>query len=300
MIVDQADRLKALEHLFDRHPIGLILIGMPGLEKRLARYPQLYSRIGFAHHHRALSADELRFVLTHDWQELGLQLSADDLSDTETVATVARITAGNFRLVPPLRPDPTHPENQRPQHDHPRSRRSRPRDAAHRHRIAPERSAHISAALTREGLHPSRSQVRKRGFFGPNAAVLAAATTPENPNIAEPKPTQMRLDKTSRRTSPPWRLPSAYAETAIGVGRVVTARDGSPQRCDVERFLEPEPIAKACVVGGDDEGAWPLLQCSLQRFQRRGVEMVGRFVEQEQSNATGGRRRQFGTGPLAG
>lgn len=101
LIVDEADRLKtpALEQLRDHHDrtgIGLILIGMPGIEKRLARYPQLYSRVGFVHHYRPLSADELAFVLARHWPEL--RLDDADFTTGEAVAAITRITSGNFRL----------------------------------------------------------------------------------------------------------------------------------------------------------------------------------------------------------
>lgn len=72
---------------------------MPGIERRLARYRQLYSRIGFAHEYRPLSSDELAFVLEHHWSAIGLTLSAEDFTDAEAMATVAHITGGNFRLV---------------------------------------------------------------------------------------------------------------------------------------------------------------------------------------------------------
>ena len=78
---------------------GVVLIGQPGIEKRLARYPQLYSRIGFVHHFRPLSEEELRFILSHKWQEIGLTFSPDDYTDVEALAAIARITGGNFRLV---------------------------------------------------------------------------------------------------------------------------------------------------------------------------------------------------------
>jgi len=102
LIVDEADRLKtpALEQLRDHHDrtgIRLILIGMPGIEKRLSRYPQLYSRVGFVHHYRPLSADELAFVLARHWPELRLDNTAD-FTTGEAVAAITRITNGNFRL----------------------------------------------------------------------------------------------------------------------------------------------------------------------------------------------------------
>jgi len=104
IIIDEAERLStsAVEHLrdvFDRTNIGLMLIGMPGIEKRLARYPQLYSRVGFAHHYRPLQGDELTFVLTRHWRKLGLSLDHADFTDTQAIAAISRITSGNFRLL---------------------------------------------------------------------------------------------------------------------------------------------------------------------------------------------------------
>lgn len=104
VLVDEADRLtlpaiEQVRDLYDRYGFGLVLIGMPGLERRLARYPQLSSRVGFVHHYRALSAEELRFVLVHKWHELGLTFAVDDFTDAEALAAISRITGGNFRLL---------------------------------------------------------------------------------------------------------------------------------------------------------------------------------------------------------
>jgi DNA transposition AAA+ family ATPase len=102
--VDEADRLKltTLEELrdrYDRGRFGLVLIGMPGIEKRLARYAQFYSRVGFVHEFRLLAGEELRFVLAYQWQQLGLVFDPDDASDVAALALAAQVTRGNFRLI---------------------------------------------------------------------------------------------------------------------------------------------------------------------------------------------------------
>ncbi len=56
---------------------------MPGIDKTLARYPQLYSRIGFAHQYRPLSDEELAFVLSRHWRKLGLTLDLTDFTDAK-------------------------------------------------------------------------------------------------------------------------------------------------------------------------------------------------------------------------
>ena len=104
VIVDEADRLKTagleqLRDFFDRRDLGLILIGMPGFDRQLARYPQLYSRIGFAHQYKPLDADDLPLVLANYWHQLGLLLDPGDANDVETVSAIIRITGGNFRLI---------------------------------------------------------------------------------------------------------------------------------------------------------------------------------------------------------
>ena len=134
LIVDEADRLKVagleqVRDVYDRanfsFGVGLVLIGLPGIKKRLARYPQLYSRVGFVHRYRPLGEEELRFVLTHKWAELGLAFTrrlhrrrshGGDRPDHRRQLPVGAAA---------VRPDRTDPAHQRAADDHPGGRRRR-------------------------------------------------------------------------------------------------------------------------------------------------------------------------------
>ena len=103
ILIDEADRLRmaSLEQvraIFDASRVGIVLIGMPGLEKRLTRYAQFYSRIGFVHEFRPLGTTAIRRLLAQRWTPDGVNLPEQPWAE-DAVAAVIRITGGNFRLL---------------------------------------------------------------------------------------------------------------------------------------------------------------------------------------------------------
>lgn len=103
ILIDEADRLRmaSLEQvraIFDANEVGIVLIGMPGLEKRLARYAQFYSRIGFVHEFRPLGTTEIRRLLAQRWSPVEVTLPDQPWAE-DAIAAIIRITGGNFRLL---------------------------------------------------------------------------------------------------------------------------------------------------------------------------------------------------------
>lgn len=108
LVVDEANWLKMpdleqLRSMHDREGFGLVLLGMPGLEKSLACYPQLYSRVGFVHRYAPLRAEETEAVVTdHAVGAFGLSLPPEAFADRGGVSALVRESRGNFRLLEKL------------------------------------------------------------------------------------------------------------------------------------------------------------------------------------------------------
>jgi hypothetical protein len=103
ILVDEADRLhmnslEQIRSIFDEGSAGMVLIGMPGIEKRVARFPQFYSRIGFVHEFRPLDANQMQELLEQRWTPAGVTLPDEQLVP-EVIASLIRMTGGNFRLL---------------------------------------------------------------------------------------------------------------------------------------------------------------------------------------------------------
>jgi DNA transposition AAA+ family ATPase len=102
LIIDEADRLKptSLEYirdLYDRTNLSIMLIGSPGIDRRLKRahLGQLHSRFTLAYEIQPLNIEEMRLFINLKWKELNLPLSADDNVST----AIMRIANGNFRAL---------------------------------------------------------------------------------------------------------------------------------------------------------------------------------------------------------
>jgi hypothetical protein len=103
ILLDEVDRLhmdslEQIRLIFEKGAAGLLLIGMPGIEKRIARFPQFFSRIGFVHEFRSLSDADLQVLLKQRWTPPGIHLPCT-LPEPEVIATVIRLTRGKNLVI---------------------------------------------------------------------------------------------------------------------------------------------------------------------------------------------------------
>jgi AAA domain len=104
LMIDEADRLKTtgleqVRDIFDQVGIGVVLIGIRGLEKRLSRYPQLYSRAGFVHAFRPLSAAGVRDLFRRQWLPAGVILPDEGLHEEAGMASIIPDYRGELPVV---------------------------------------------------------------------------------------------------------------------------------------------------------------------------------------------------------
>ena len=102
LIVDESDRLKPaslefIRDLYDRTNLSIVLIGSPGIERRLQRaaYGQLFSRFSLAYRIEPITEKEAETFIVLKWAALGLPLKADGV----VAAAIAKLAAGNFRTL---------------------------------------------------------------------------------------------------------------------------------------------------------------------------------------------------------
>ena len=102
VIIDEAQFLKntaleQLRYIYDQGDFGLVLMGMPGLDKILSRYRQFYSRVGRLHYYKPLTQQPVRELLRKP-SVFRVGLTAESFSEEAAVALM-RHSQGNFRTL---------------------------------------------------------------------------------------------------------------------------------------------------------------------------------------------------------
>jgi DNA transposition AAA+ family ATPase len=98
LIVDEANRLcpvslELLRDVFDRGQMGLVLVGRPGLEKKVRSIAPLASRVGMRLEFAGLQVQELDVLLQRYVQRAGIEI------DAQVASVIFQRTNGNVRSV---------------------------------------------------------------------------------------------------------------------------------------------------------------------------------------------------------
>ncbi len=99
VIIDEAYRLRyeALEELRDlqeKWRIGVVLIGDPGMDRRLDRQPHFSHRVMFLHEYQQLSLEDASRYIDYKVEKLGAEKPPSDV-----YSAIYWYTQGNFRML---------------------------------------------------------------------------------------------------------------------------------------------------------------------------------------------------------
>jgi len=105
LIIDKAHRLslKCLEAIGDfaeKHKLGVVLLGMPGFDRRIRNYDQINNRVGFYHHFNTPRTDEIKAILEARWQsqEVTIEGSAVEMLEKVTSSNIRKLVNINAEM----------------------------------------------------------------------------------------------------------------------------------------------------------------------------------------------------------
>jgi DNA transposition AAA+ family ATPase len=96
IIIDKAHRLslrclEAIADISEKQKIGIVLIGMPGFDRKIRSFEQVHNLVGFYHTFNTPRTEELAAILEARWQNQNIQI------DQAAVEALEKVTSSNIR-----------------------------------------------------------------------------------------------------------------------------------------------------------------------------------------------------------